>query len=93
MAAVDVGIGHRDDAVVAQFFVFETFADTSAQSGDQVPDLLRREHFVEAGFFHVEDLSAQGQDGLVAPIAAGFCGASGGVALDDEKLAVLWVAI
>ena len=40
MAAVDVGVGHRDDPVIAQLVVLETLADPGPQRSDQVPDLF-----------------------------------------------------
>ena len=44
--AVHVGIGHDDDAVVAQFFGIEFFfADACAQSGNQRGDFLAGQHF------------------------------------------------
>ena len=72
MRAVHVGIGHDDDAMVAQFGGVEVvFADAGAERGDQGADFRRAEHFVEAGFFDVEDFAFERQDGLefaVAPL-------------------------
>ena len=42
MGAVHVGIGHDDDLVIAQFFQIKFLpADTCAQRGDELFDLLR----------------------------------------------------
>ena len=58
--AVDVRIGHDDDAVVAQFIRIVLIAtDTAAQRGDQRRHFLGREHFIEAGFLNVKDFTLQ----------------------------------
>jgi hypothetical protein len=51
---------------------------------------------VEAGFFDVEDLALEGQDGLEFAVAALLGGAAGGVTLDQVELAqggVLFLAV
>ena len=97
MGAVDIGIGHDDDLVVAELAHVGGLgvllgADGDAQGLEHVHDLLALEDLVVHGFLHVEDLAAQGQDGLVVGIAALLCGASCGVALDQEELAFGGVA-
>ncbi len=69
--AVDVRIGHDDDAVIAQLVrvVFVT-TNAAAQRGDQRRHFLRREHFVETRFLNVEDFTFQRQDGLVLTVTA-----------------------
>ena len=57
--AVDVGVGHDDDLVVAQLAEVEVVADAGAQGGDQRADLLAAQHLVEPGALDVEDLAAQ----------------------------------
>ena len=69
MRAVDVGVGHDDDLVIAQFAQIELVADAGTECGDQRADLLARQHLVDAGAFHVEDLAAQGEHGLEGPVA------------------------
>ena len=67
--AVDVRIGHDDDAVIAQFVrVVLIAADAAAQSGDQRGHFLGREHFIEAGFLNVEDFTLQRQDRLILAV-------------------------
>ena len=87
MTAVDVGVGHHDDAVIARLFGIEILAaDAGAEGGDQGADLGRAQHLVEARALDVQDLAAERQDGLEAPVAALFRRAAGGIALDDENL-------
>ena len=58
VCAINVGIGHDDDAVVAQFFRVEVvFADAGAECGDEGADFGGAEHFVKACFFDVEDFA------------------------------------
>ncbi len=70
VAAVHVGIGHDDDAPVAQAGEVEAVADAGAQGGDERLDLVVGEDLVQAGALGVEDLAAQGQDGLEVAVAA-----------------------
>src|SRR5439155_11668533 len=94
MAAVDIGIGHDDDAVIARLFRFEILAaDAGAKRLDQGPDLGRGQHLVEAGALDIEDLPLERQDRLAAPVAALLGGAAGAVALDDEEFALGRIAL
>ena len=87
VGAVDVGVGHDHDAVVANAFrlVF-LFADPGAEGGDEGDQFLAGEHLLEAGLFDVQDLAAQREDRLVAAVAALLGGAACGIALHDEQL-------
>ena len=94
MAAVDVRIAHDDQLLVTQFRDVEVFSsDTGAQSRDQRPDLLGRQHLVEARFFDVQYLAFERQHGLELPVAALLGGAAGGLALDKKQLRELRVAL
>ena len=85
--AVDVRVGHDDDAVVAQLVDVEfVAADAAAERGDQRADFGRGDHLVEARVLDVQDLALQRQDGLGATVAALLGGATGGITLDDEDL-------
>ena len=53
----------------------------------------RGQRLVEARLLHVQDLAAQGQDGLERAVAALLGRAAGGVALDQVQLALLGVAL
>ncbi|CNU24420.1 Uncharacterised protein [Salmonella enterica subsp. enterica serovar Bovismorbificans] len=67
--AVDVRIGHDDDAVIAQLVrVVLVATDTAAQRGDQRRHFLRGEHLVEARFLDVEDFTFQRQNRLVLAV-------------------------
>ena len=68
-------------------------ADAGADGGDEGADFLVGEHLVEPGLLGVDELAAQGQDRLVAAVAALLGGAAGGVALDDVELAERRVAL
>ena len=68
---IDVGIGHDDDLVVAQLVnvgflaVFLTVhTKTYAQRLNDVVHFIAFERFVPHGFFYVQNLTAQWQDGL-----------------------------
>ena len=87
MRAIDIGIRHDDDAVVAQLVGIEVVTANAATEGrDQCSDLDRLQHFVETRFLDVQDFSLQRQDCLRATIAPLFGGAAGRVALDQEQL-------
>src|SRR5437588_12438778 len=89
MAAIDIGVGHDDDAVIARLRGLEILAtDAGAERLDQGADLGRGQHLVEAGALDIEDLALQGQDRLEGAVAALLRRAAGAVALDDEQFAL-----
>ena len=88
MLAVDVGVGHQDDLVVAQPVDVEVLVDAGAERGDDRLDLLVLQDPVDARLLDVQDLSADRQDRLHPRVAALLGRAAGGVALDDEQLAL-----
>ena len=78
VGAVDVGVGHDHDLVVAQLLGVEfLLADPGPQRRDQRADLLTAEHLVEARTLDVEDLTAQRQDRLELAVPALLGGAAG----------------
>jgi len=92
MAAIDVGVGHDDDLMVAQLVEVEFLgvlfgANGHPQGGIDVFDLLVFEDFVLHGLFDVEDFPAEGKDGLRAAVTALFGGAPSGIALHNEDFA------
>ena len=91
--AVDVRIGHDDDAMVAQLGELEVVADAGAERGDQRADLVGAQDLVEARPLDVQDLAAQRQDRLEPPVAALLGRAAGGIALDQEQLGVRRIAL
>ncbi len=78
VGAVDVGICHDDDLVIAQLVGAEFVgADAGAERGDQGADLLGREHLVHPRALDVENFPAQRQHRLERAIAA-LLGAAAG---------------
>ena len=94
MGAVDVGVRHDDDLVVAELVDVELVgADAGAERGDQRADLLGGDHLVEAGALDIEDLAAERQHRLVLAVAALLGRAAGRIALDDEELGLGRIAL
>src|SRR3990172_3936114 len=93
VGAVDVGVGHDDDAVIAQLGEVELLVDAGAQGLDHRHDLDVAEDLVEARLLDVENLALDREDRLEAAVAAALGRAAGRDALDDEHLAVLRVAV
>ena len=87
MRAVDIGIRHQDDPVIAQLGQVKIVVDAGAQGRDDGPDFHQGQHLVRRCLFHVKNLAAQRQNGLEAPVAALFGRAAGGIALDQVNLA------
>ncbi|MPL85446.1 hypothetical protein SDC9_31414 [bioreactor metagenome] len=89
MGAVDVGIRHDDDLVIAQLADVELVtADPGAKCGDQRADLLRAEHPVETRALDVQDLAAQRQHRLVLALAPLLGRAAGRIPLDQEEFGI-----
>src|SRR6202049_27179 len=89
VTAIDVRIGHKNYFVIAEFTGVEiVFADAGTQRGDDGANFFVAKHLVVARFFYVENFSFERKDGLEFAVAAHFCGAACGFALNDEKLAV-----
>ena len=87
MGAVDVGVRHDDDLVIAQLLRDRTRPSPMLvpSAGDQRADLLGGEHLVEARALDVQDLSAQRQHRLEGAVAPLLGRAAGRIALDDER--------
>src|SRR3546814_9375603 len=63
VGAVDVGVGHDDDAVVAQLVrVVLVAADAGAQRGDHGANLVGGQHPVETRALDVEDFSPRSEE-------------------------------
>ena len=87
MGAVDIGVRHDHDLVVAQLLEVEFLvADRGAERLDQSPDFFRPEHPVEARALHVQDLALERKDRLVVAVTALLGRAAGAVTLDEEQL-------
>jgi hypothetical protein len=85
--AVDVGVGHDDDLVIPRLLELELVLDAAPDRGDDRPDLLVREHLVDAGLLDVDDLAAQRQNRLEGAVAAALRRAAGGLPFDEIELA------
>ena len=70
VVAVDVGVGHHHDLVVAHLVDVELLVDAGAERGDDRLHLGVGEHLVDAGLLDVEDLAADRQDRLDPRVAA-----------------------
>src|SRR3954451_14594446 len=86
VGAVDVGVGHDDDPLVAQSVLVELVAVAAAQCEVEVGDLAVGADLVLRGAGDVEDLAADGEDRLSLAVARLLGRAAGAVALDDEQL-------
>src|ERR1700741_5217072 len=90
---IDVRVGHENDLVVAKLAgVKIVLADTSAQGGDDGTNFFLAEHLVVAGLLDVKDFALEGKDGLIFAVTALLRGATGRFALNDEDLAMSWIA-
>ena len=86
MRAVDVGIGHDDDAGIAQVLFAVLRAGAAADRLHQIGELRVGGQLVLGGGGDVEDFSAQRENGLGLAVARLLGAAAGRVALDDEQL-------
>lgn len=86
--AVDVGVRHQDDLVIAELLDVEVLVDPGAEGRDQRLDLLVLQDLVDPRLLDVEDLASDREDRLVLRVASGLGRAAGGVTLDDEDLAL-----
>ena len=92
--AVDVGVAHQDDAVVAELADVEVVGPHAGSEGrDDVADLLAGQGLVEPRLLHVQDLAAQGQNGLEGAVAPLLGRAAGRIALHQVQLALPGVAL
>lgn len=88
MGAVDIGIGHDDDAFIPQVFFAVFGAGAAAERLDEIGDLLVGGELFAAGAADVQNLAAQGQDGLIGAVARLLGRAARRVTLDDEKFRI-----
>ena len=87
MRAVDVRVGHDNDAVIAQLVrikVVPAYATTERR--DQRTDFGGLQHLIEARLLNIKDFSLQRQNGLRAAIPSLLCGAASGVTLHQKQL-------
>ena len=91
MLAVDVGVGHQHDLVIAQLGEVELVVDARAERRDDRLDLVVLEDAVDPGLLDVDDLPSDREDRLEHRVAPGLGRAARRVALDDVDLAALGV--
>src|SRR6185312_13317302 len=89
MGAVDIGVGHDDDALVTQLVVLIALARAAAERLNQIGDLLVLAQFVGAGAGDVENLATQRQNRLRLAVAGLLGGTAGAIAFDQENLSTL----
>ena len=93
MRAVHIGVGHDDDLVIAGLGAVEILANAAAQRRNQRLNLRVAEHAVQACALHIQNLAAQGQNGLVGAVAALLRRAPRRNALDQKELALRRIAL
>ncbi len=87
MRAVHISIGHDDNVVITQLVRVELFfANTTAKSSHYGADFCGTQHFIETGFFYVQNLPFQWKDGLKLTITALFCTTAGRITLHQVQL-------
>ena len=58
MLSVDIGIGHDNDLMVAEFGYIDLFTDTATECGDHRADLGVVEYLMCSCLFNIQDLSS-----------------------------------
>ena len=92
MRAVNVGIGHDDDLVIAQLVKIDLILNAAAKGRDHRTDLRIFKDAVHPCLLYVQDLTAQRQDRLCAGISSLLRTSAGGITLDDIDLAFFRIA-
>ncbi len=91
MRTVHIGIGHNDNLVVAKLADIKVVAvslrKTASKGIDHGLDLGIGKDFVNAGFFYIQNLASNRQDGLEMAVSGGFGGAAGRISFDNKDLA------
>ncbi len=85
MRAVDIGVGHDDDALVAQIAGVAVLARAAAEREHQIGNLAVRADLGRCRAGDVQDLAADGQDRLCLAVARLLGAAAGRIALDNEQ--------
>ena len=87
MTAINISICHDDDFVIADFFdIHIVITNPGTDRGDQRANFGRRQHFIKAGPFNIQDFTPQRQNGLVRPVAALFGRPTSRITLDKKHL-------
>ena len=89
MGTVHIGIGHQDDAVVAQLGRGRNRSSMPVPRAVMMARISSWASILSGGgLFHVQNFTAQGQDGLETAVAALFGGAAGGFTFHQVQFAV-----
>ncbi len=83
MGAVHIGVGHDDDATIAQPLEGKIIAYAGAQSRYQGSHLVVAQKLIQSSPLGVENFTPQGQNGLKAAIAPLLGTAPGAVTLNN----------
>ena len=90
MRTVHIGIRHDDDLVIAQpgniKIIAVTLGKSAAECVDHGLDLCICQNLIDAGFLHVQDLTADRQDRLIHTISRCLGTAARRITLYDEDL-------
>ncbi len=87
MAAINIGICHDNDFVIARLIGFHfIIPDSGTNCRNQGANLGRGQHLVEPCALNIQDFTPQRQDCLIGPVAPLFCRAAGGITLNQEDL-------
>ena len=92
MAAVDIGIRHQNNLVIAQLRDVKVIAvalgEAAAEAVNHGLNLRVRKHLVHGCLLDIQDFTAYREYGLVHTVARGLCGAACGISLDNEDFAL-----
>src|SRR3954452_8676002 len=91
VGAVDVGVGHDDDTLVAERVLVELVAGAAAKREIKVGDFAVGANLLGGGGGDVEDLPPNGEDRLSLTVPRLLGGAARAVAFDDEQLGAFGV--
>ena len=87
MASVHIRIRHNDDPMIPELGQVEIgAAHACTDSRNHGDDFLVAQHFVESGFFDIEDLALDRKNRLKSPVPTLLRGPSRRIPFDDEDL-------
>ena len=85
MCAIDISIGHDDDAFITQIVGVAVLARATTKRQLQIGNFVVRANFVCCGRCDVEDFTPDWQNRLRLAVACLFCASACAVAFDDEQ--------
>ena len=91
MGTIHVSVSHEYDLVVSQPFGIKLLMNTRTQCINDGLNLAILEDLLHSRLLDIEDLPAQGQDGLNLGVTPLLGRAASGVTLDDKDLTVFRV--